>query len=438
MKNFTDFKEKWIESTIASHMKIICKEILKKIKNIESILLVGGFGRGEGSIKIIGENKLIPLKDYDLIVVTNSNISGKDYIKLVQNIHNTLKIPSYWYAGAAPGQFHINIKLVRKRSLSRLPPDISNYEIKEGSRVLYGLDIRKLIPILKKDIGYMSGLRILLNKAIGLLEYFPKDPLLYRENINLKESLIYECGKTYIEIATALTIIMGCYEPSYKHRAINFEKNFEKKLPRLSNIIPNLSYNVKFFTKLKLRSNFNEVELDPIDLWYSVKKDLLKVIFFYYEWFSGKKVENPLSFIEKFSKFLELNYFSSYLNYYFKNFWWSNRFLIYLASSLIHFYENFRFLRNLSVQKHLVLLKSFLSKRSPIIKIHCVAILTLISIDDTNYKKSLINSAWHLLKSVYPLNNKIKDTVQKLNLLRTTCLDAFKIYQLKKIRKSTF
>lgn len=438
LEKFTDYKEDWIEAIISRHMEVICHEILKKIEKVDSIILVGGFGRGEGTIKIIGKEELIPLKDYDLVVVSNYDISERNYLSIISNIHKVLKIPIDWYDGAAPGYFHINIKLVRKRNLVRLPPDISNYELKKSSRILYGSDLRQLIPIKKEDINYSSGLRILLNKIIGLLEYFPSDPSLFHNNTSLKESCIYECGKTYIEIGTALTILMGCYEATYKERASNFEKQYEKKLPFLSKLIPDLNNNIKKFTDLKLRPNYDQIDINPVDLWYSTSRDLINVIIYYFEYIIKKKISNPTNFMREFPKFLELNYFSPFINYYFKKFKCQNRFFVYFGSFLIQIYENLRYLKSLLSHKNILLLKNLFSKKSPIIKIHCVALFVLFSIIKNEYKEEFIKNACNLLKQIYPIKNQHKTMESKLNSIRIACIEVYKLYQLKKITKSTF
>ncbi len=437
MKNlntFTDYSEDWIESFISSHMRIICQEILKKIKNVGSIILVGGFGRGEGSIKIINNRELIPLKDYDLIVVSNHKISENDYIKLISNIHNVLKIPSDWYYKASPGHFHINIKIVKKKSLTRLPPDISNFELKEGSRLIYGSDVRQLIQIRKEDITYSSGLRVLLNKIIGLLEYYPKNPSLFLKDSFLNESCIYECGKVYLEIATALTILMRCYEATYKERAINFQKCY-KKLPFLSERFPNLDEKIKKFTKLKLRPEYNESGLDPIKLWHSTSDDLIEVLMYYFEYITRKNAGDPFKFIKKIPKFLELYYFYPYIEYYLKDFILNNKFLVYFGSLLLQIYENFTYMRN---HKRFFTLNNIFSKQSPIIKIYTAALSTLFSIKNTQKQAFYIKNAIKSLRHIYTLKFEQNNIEYQIDTLRKACINAHKLYELKRISKSTF
>ena len=63
-------------------MDIIIETIKKNIPptNLRSIILSGGFGRGEGSVIVEGE-KVTPLKDYDILVILKKEtINGNDRI----------------------------------------------------------------------------------------------------------------------------------------------------------------------------------------------------------------------------------------------------------------------------------------------------------------------------------------------------------------------
>jgi len=64
-------KDSRIEERIDHELGIVCQEILKEITPI-SIILFGGYGRGEGSAQIV-DGQVILSKDYDtLLVVRNS------------------------------------------------------------------------------------------------------------------------------------------------------------------------------------------------------------------------------------------------------------------------------------------------------------------------------------------------------------------------------
>ena len=52
----------------------IIKEILIKETNPISIILFGGFGKGEGSVQKI-KNKVVPLNDYDIYLITKNKLT---------------------------------------------------------------------------------------------------------------------------------------------------------------------------------------------------------------------------------------------------------------------------------------------------------------------------------------------------------------------------
>ena len=80
--NYTINKDLKINKKIADDLKSIVNGIIKIIGDyVISIYLVGGFGRGEGSVYIDNENIKI-VNDYDLLIVVKqySHVKKK-YIK---------------------------------------------------------------------------------------------------------------------------------------------------------------------------------------------------------------------------------------------------------------------------------------------------------------------------------------------------------------------
>src|SRR3989344_6779058 len=63
------------EKKVEQDLKIVKKIIVKRLKPV-SILLFGGFGRGEGSFEIV-KRKVIPLNDYDVYAITENDIPEK-------------------------------------------------------------------------------------------------------------------------------------------------------------------------------------------------------------------------------------------------------------------------------------------------------------------------------------------------------------------------
>ena len=100
---------------INSDMEIIKKLIISEVKNVEAIILTGGFGRGEGSVVFKGST-CQPLNDYDLVVVTNQNVS-------------TTKLESIRVDLAKLcGIRQVDISLIKYKNFSNMRFTMANYD----------------------------------------------------------------------------------------------------------------------------------------------------------------------------------------------------------------------------------------------------------------------------------------------------------------------
>lgn len=143
--HYTEHHNYNIDSQISQHMQIITHEILRSFGKVDSIILAGGFGRGEGTIKFLSNEKIKPLKDYDLFIISDNNISSREYSNLMDTIYAKLDIDPLARLSAAPGIFSITLQIIPKKKLDRLPPDISTIDLKFASKVIYGKDLRTKI-----------------------------------------------------------------------------------------------------------------------------------------------------------------------------------------------------------------------------------------------------------------------------------------------------
>ena len=69
--NFTPIKK--ANPQIQKYLQVIVDTIVSQIPQTQSIILAGGFGRGEGSV-IIKNKQAIPLNDFDIYIITNQAI----------------------------------------------------------------------------------------------------------------------------------------------------------------------------------------------------------------------------------------------------------------------------------------------------------------------------------------------------------------------------
>jgi hypothetical protein len=280
MGKFTVYDDKWIDEQIQAQLDIIVKNITATVRDRDiSIFLSGGFGRGEGSV-VVSENVATPLKDYDIWILSDPKIPASQCRLIEISVYKELGLTIPEDEGFRFSKFVIDVESTTIGNLN-LNPDIFGYELKEASTLLYGKDVRNQITLTPEHVRVEHGLRLLFLKMVGLVGHFPGDYLAGQIDPAARLPLIYECNKTYVEIATALCILMGCYEPSFASRARQFCENFAEALPSLYAEVPELNDLVVKSTSFKLRPDLTHLKADPVQLWDQTRIVLGKVLRFY-------------------------------------------------------------------------------------------------------------------------------------------------------------
>jgi predicted nucleotidyltransferase len=162
---FTRYNDPKIENEILRQLNLIVSHLLhyKRKLKIVSIVLGGSFGRGEGSV-IVKNGRIKTLNDYDIfIVVKNSMLQYYvNYVLLEKSLKYLYK--KYPYLP------YIEFFLIKKNELHKLPPKVLYYELKHGSKILYGDNVLKEIRNYQpKDIPLIEGVILLFNRAVSLL-----------------------------------------------------------------------------------------------------------------------------------------------------------------------------------------------------------------------------------------------------------------------------
>ena len=268
-----------VDTQIDLQLQSITKIILENISHVRSILLAGGFGKGEGSIKIV-KGRVTCLKDFDIVVIVNRIPDKKTQDRVHDQIYASLGIENPKNKLFPGISFQVDILYLRKRDL--IYPDIKWCDLKFASKLLYGENVRSFIPWSEKDVPMSSGLRLLFEKACGLLGHF--SPALL-EPVNLssqrKEALVFECYKTFVESGTALCILARKYQPKYASRAKSLEQFYSAEFPKLAKVLPDLAERVTEYTSFKLNPDFTRISKDPSELWFSARNCLEAVLRFY-------------------------------------------------------------------------------------------------------------------------------------------------------------
>ncbi len=146
-----------IEQYIHDQLNIAVKIILQHLKEPPiGIILCGGFGRGEGTV-INNGHKVKPVNDYDFLIVSNKiQIDAK---KLGNQIANVL------------GMELVDVGIISPDKLSQLPISQWAYDLKYGSRVIFGdQNLLQLIPEFSPErIPIWEAIKLLCNRMAGIL-----------------------------------------------------------------------------------------------------------------------------------------------------------------------------------------------------------------------------------------------------------------------------
>ena len=284
MGKYTEYDYEIDEYLQKNYFDKIIKSFVKDCNPI-SILLFGGFGKGEGSLQFLN-GKPIPFNDFDFYVVTKEKLSDEELNKISMNASKEigmggLEIAYFPDKGYDTNKyFHVDVRCLPLNKMNKLMNIQRYYELKYGSQIIYGEDIiSKIKEIKKEDLPESDGLRNLFNKLhtmlLGLREYYNEDQRKIR---------IFWSYKCYMSICESLLILNKEFAPTAKERSEIFSKIYKNNFPYLYKEIPDLAEKVKKATDFKIKPNFNE---DPEKLWKSALKDIIKVFEFYIREISG-------------------------------------------------------------------------------------------------------------------------------------------------------
>jgi len=403
--------------------------ILENITCVRSIFLTGGFGKREGSVETTQNGKVRFLRDFDFAVIVDRIPKEETVKKLYDQIYRSLGLPNPEGKLFRFSNFVVDIKFLTKKDL--IYPDIWFYDLKVASHLLYGEDVRNLIPTNKIDIPTSSGLRILFEKVCGLLGNFSYSYLKTKKiPIEKKKVLIFECYKTFIEMCTALSILAGEYEPKYVTRAKNLENIYWKEFPKLCQVLPNLPKKVIAYTNFKLRPDFTKVSEDPVELWFSARESLGATLRFYLRRYLAIALSdwNDLSFR---MKIVARHYYKPFLQaLMYRNWGFSNSTMLDIVSFLYQTLTNIEYAYVVSMDMGRVypnpLRKFYIS---PSLKFFQAGVMILFSLEkDGTVEKELLGRAIEELRHCVPVKIHRLDA-SGWDISRKYFLKAYSLYR---------
>ena len=205
MGRFTAHNDFEVDAYVKGDLDYILTVTKKYEIEFVAVYLIGGFGRGEGTVFFNGIHWQ-SVNDYDLLYVVED-------CKTLLNKRHAMSIEM---AESLSVDF-VDIGCLLFKSLKKLNLTMQNYDFKFGSFLLSGSDIRKDLPTFKP--GYLPPfefIRLLCNRCAGLISSeteIYKYNSIYRQNQKVKACIAV--GDTFIYMSKG-------YHHLYRQRLYDF------------------------------------------------------------------------------------------------------------------------------------------------------------------------------------------------------------------------
>lgn len=206
---FTSCPDPTAEIRVAADMERVVDEVRRVSPGAEAIVLTGSFGRGEGAV-LSGADGCSPLNDYDILVV-----GGTDRQVALSELADRLK-PAF-------GLDYLDI-VWSADDLAGRPLTIANFDLKFGSRVLWGSPeiLDRLPPYAAADLQLQEALTLLLNRAAGLLSGLGQGSASPGPSAAAGPYLDTQVVKASVAIGDWYLVRWGAYDSSYRRRGDRF------------------------------------------------------------------------------------------------------------------------------------------------------------------------------------------------------------------------
>lgn len=433
MGKYTVYGKK-VDLEIQKQLDKIIKVIVNHINPL-SIILIGGFGRGEGSI-IYKNKKFIPINDYDIYVVTSKKYSNELIEKTCEEASRSIDkrcIDFYDYTQDMEYDiektFYPDIRVLTLSELKTLPAFLKYFELK-NSLVIYGENVINKIPDIKlNDIPSPEGFRFLMNRISLMIMHFPYSAFTKLSEKD-KERIINFNSKTALSCAEALLFYSKKFVPSYEKRSEILKETFKMDFLELSKRIPELPGIVEKYTNQKLKPDYEKIK-NPIKDWFIIRNYAIEIIRFLLFQFTGIEMKDIKEIIYTLNKIYPRYYIKNYIKSKFKI---RNNILLNILNPPANFVLNVLYIKRIfDIKRNLCLSPLKHPFVPPDLKIFPAAILIISSLNKNGLIESrLFNKSRNYLNQVYFDNPKIYEN-NNWEEMRKTFGTIFNIYGFQKL-----
>jgi hypothetical protein len=252
-------------------------EILEEFKPT-SVILKGSFGRGEPSFIEDSNGVITFFSDYEIELISLRFLL---YRLKGQKLKNTgLKVANKYNIKIDIGGLKFSLFQLCTPLYWTLKPTVANYDIKYGSILLYGEDVRKKIPAFNpQDIPIEEGIRLIVNRIAEAMQYLDLESANEIENIKESEKLFFWINKIIIACQDAILIKEGKYHPLYLERNRIFSSLLVDKSNELNSVIPHFASLASMATEYKINPKKRYYK-NSLQLWYEVIPVVEQVLLF--------------------------------------------------------------------------------------------------------------------------------------------------------------
>lgn len=253
-----------IKKIMAHNLKILCLEIIKRIPNVISIYLTGGYVASEGCI-MVEEDKIKILSDYDLVVIVNGQSPISSFSENVfSQLKNIYKMSGHPIAELIIWDYH---------NLRKLMPSKFLFDF-QLAKCIYGKEIRNLIPrFLVSDIPSTDGLRLIFNRVFGVLLPFSPSLIFSEPTFQENRHITFESSKLVMASCEAFLMLDDVLYCTQKENVKYFSEIFPQNYPILLKSMPKIQEIVQKALEYRIAPNV-ELEKNAITLWFD-SRDLM-------------------------------------------------------------------------------------------------------------------------------------------------------------------
>ncbi|OGC50879.1 hypothetical protein A2716_02485 [candidate division WWE3 bacterium RIFCSPHIGHO2_01_FULL_40_23] len=423
------------DKCVREYLDIVVGVLRKELPEIKSIILAGGFGRGEGSLERRGD-KLVPVNDFEIYLVVESKVSEKRLNEAANKASGKLGlkktgVPFHSFSKEDYADtFYIDLKAFKTEDLGKILPMIRYYELRNAGAVIWGKDYLARIPEFKiKDLPLAEGLRVLLNRIAMLSHYFSTDFLRRTISRSEKHGLLYLGGKALVDIPTALLLLNDKFKPSYRERARVFHKCYKDDFKELHSKIPDLPNLAQKALDFKLNPDFS-IKISPFEIFQEYRIPVGESTKYYVSRLVRKKIDDYPRLAEIIYHDLWELYYGPYVGFRFrlKGFWLTAA--VYAAMSFL----NILYFYRMWILRKVFYPKCLLNPRGPDLTIFTSLIYLIYSIqDDKSIDPKMLGKARYYLEKTYPVKEASHNPEEEWNIISRVLSNAYVLYFFLKI-----